>query len=81
MDNKIYIVKKTPWPGRLPVGTRIKRVENRRDRLDAERRPLPGLWFERVDGKKIFDLKSEPDAKFRLMPDEIEETMEVYNAN
>ncbi len=59
------IVKKSPWPNRLPDGTRIVSTTPR-----GGKSKVNGTWFVRGDGKLIFE--EELDGKFKLFPDEFE---------
>lgn len=64
MKDKIYIVTRSPWPVKLPNGTLIKE--------SAPRPGKEGEWFERTDGKPVFEEGEEPDNKFKLFSDEYE---------
>jgi hypothetical protein len=58
------VVLITPWPNRLPVGTRIVVTTPRPEKIKFN----GSMWFVREDGKLIFD--EETDGKFRLLAGE-----------
>lgn len=52
---QVFEVISTPWPDRLPLGTKIVKAEPRGDSNDQ--------WFTRLDGKDLFMTE---DGKFVL---------------
>jgi len=65
------IVKVSPWPTKLPVGTKIKSTTPRPEKIKFK----GSMWFVREDGKLLFDDEDdETDGKFRLMKSEYEIT-------
>lgn len=57
-----YFVAQSPWPSKLPVGTKIVMVEPRKGKEDS-------VWYAREDGKLLYN--EETDGKFVLYSSEV----------
>jgi hypothetical protein len=62
----MIIVKYSPWPSTLPVGTEILKAHPRPSHPNK-------TWYTRKDGKLVSSEAEDTDGKFVLYHNEIEE--------